>query len=276
MTYYEREENAEKEEKNTEHSVLHAESKKESKPEGGHHYKNELNNFQKFMAAAMIIQTLLLLFVAYKISNLTAQNSLGIPGDELNNLPERPSPRVNAPVIDENKLIDDDAIKGDENAPVTIVEFSDYECPFCQRFWEQTLPQIEEKYIKTGKVKLIYRDFPLGFHANAQKAAEAAECSGEQGKYYEMHDKLFAEGVSGGVSAFKQYAADLKLDTKTFNECLDAGKMRAEIQKDSADGQSLGVSGTPAFFINGKEVVGAQPFSVFEQIIEAELERMNQ
>src|SRR3989344_4465459 len=87
-------------------------------------------------------------------------------------------------VIDMEALLDDDSIRGDKDAPVTIVEWSDFECPFCARFFEQTLPSIEEEYIKTGKVKLIYRDFPLSFHTNAQKAAEAAECAGEQGKYW--------------------------------------------------------------------------------------------
>ena len=89
------------------------------------------------------------------------------------------------------ELVDDDDFKGDEDAPVTIVEWSDFECPFCTRFYTETLGKLEEKYINTGKVKFVYRDFPLGFHANAQKAAEAAECAGEQGKYWEMHDKLF-------------------------------------------------------------------------------------
>lgn len=167
--------------------------------------------------------------------------------------------------------IDDDTVKGDKNAPVTIIEFSDFECPFCARFYENTLPQIIKEYVETGKVKFVYRDFPLSFHRNAQKAAEAAECAGEQGRYYEMHDKLFEEGVSGGVDSFKQYATDLSLDTAKFNDCLDSGKMEAEVQKDFSDGQKAGVSGTPAFFIDGIPLSGAQPFEAFKQVIEAEL-----
>ncbi len=173
--------------------------------------------------------------------------------------------------LDMKDLIDDDAIKGDKKAPVTIVEWSDYECPFCVRFYKETLGKIDTEYIKTGKVKLIYRDFPLGFHANAQKAAEAAECAGEQGKYYEMHDKLFEEGVDGGVTAFKKYASDIGLDTGKFDECLDSNKMASEVTKDMQDGQAAGVSGTPGFIINGQLVSGAQPFSVFKQIIDEEL-----
>jgi protein-disulfide isomerase len=167
--------------------------------------------------------------------------------------------------------VDDDAVKGDSDAPVTIIEFSDFECPFCTRFYQNTLSQIDEKYIKTGKVKFVYRDFPLNIHANAQKAGEAAECAGEQGKFWEMHDKLFDDGVSGGVDSFKQYASDLGLDTTKFNECLDSDKMASEVQKDFSDGSAAGVSGTPAFFINGIFISGAQPFEAFEQVIEAEL-----
>jgi protein-disulfide isomerase len=176
-----------------------------------------------------------------------------------------------APTVDMDALIDDDSIKGDKDAPVTIVEFSDYECPFCARFYSQTYGQIDEEYIKTGKVKLVYRDFPLSFHRNAQKAAEAAECAGEQDKYYEMHDKLFEDGVTGGVSAFKQYASDLELDTNDFNDCLDSGEMAGEVTKDFQDGQVVGITGTPGFIINGQLVSGAQPFSAFKQVIDAEL-----
>lgn len=175
------------------------------------------------------------------------------------------------PGINMAQLIDDDSIKGDKNAPVTIVEFSDYECPFCEKFYTQTYGQIKEKYIDTGKVNLVYRDFPLNFHKNAQKAAEAAECAGEQGKYYEMHDALFENGVTGGVDSYKEYAVDIGLDTNAFNTCLDTGQMANEVKKDMSDGQKAGVRGTPAFFIDGKLVSGAQPFSVFEQKIEAAL-----
>ncbi|MBR9682677.1 MAG: DsbA family protein [Candidatus Aenigmarchaeota archaeon] len=178
-------------------------------------------------------------------------------------------PTAPPPIVDVSA--DDDAVKGSADAPVTIIEFSDYECPFCARFYTQTYGQIDEKYIQTGKVKYVVRDFPLSFHAQAQKAGEAAECAGEQGQYYEMHDKLFEEGVEGGVTAFKQYAVDLGLDTDEFNTCLDSGAMAQEVKDDMSDGQAAGVTGTPAFFINGKKLIGAQPFSAFEQVIEAEL-----
>ncbi|NOX71204.1 MAG: DsbA family protein [Candidatus Micrarchaeota archaeon] len=173
--------------------------------------------------------------------------------------------------VDMKALMDDDAVKGDPNAPVTIVEWSDFQCPFCGRFFRETLTQIEENYIKTGKVKLVYRDFPLSFHQYAQKAAEAAECAGEQGKFWEMHDKLFSEGVDGGVDTYKRYAQQIGLDAGEFNNCLDAGKMASEIAKDIKDGQANGIRGTPGFIINGKLVSGAQPYANFKAIIDAAL-----
>ncbi|MFH1682553.1 MAG: thioredoxin domain-containing protein [Candidatus Woesearchaeota archaeon] len=167
--------------------------------------------------------------------------------------------------------IDDDAVKGKADAPVTIVEFSDFECPFCGRYIEQTYPQIVKDYIDTGKVKYVFRDFPLGFHAEAKPAAMAAECAHEQGKYWEYHDLLFANQDSLSADNYKQWAEDLGLDTTKFDACVDSEKYSSEVDADLADGQSYGVSGTPAFFINGKLISGAQPYSVFKQAIEAEL-----
>lgn len=166
---------------------------------------------------------------------------------------------------------EDDAVLGNANASVTIIEFSDFECPYCGKFFTETLPLIKQNYINTGKVKLVYRDFPLSFHPDSEKAAEAAECAGEQSKYWEMHDKLFENQNALGVDSLKQYAKDIGLDSAQFNACLDSGKMTSEVQKDSADGQSYGVSGTPTFFINGVELVGAQPYSAFDQAIKQAL-----
>lgn len=168
---------------------------------------------------------------------------------------------------------DDDPVKGAENAPVTIIEFSDFQCSFCGRFFTQTLPSLEKEYIETGKVKLVYRDFPLSMHENAQKAAEAAECADEQGKFWEYHDKIFKNQNALDTASLKQYAEDLGLDTTKFNDCLDSNKMASEVQNDFSDGQSYGGSGTPTFFINGQKLVGAQPFSAFKQIIDAELNK---
>ena len=135
----------------------------------------------------------------------------------------------------------------------------------------QTLPQIEENYIQTGKVKFVYRDYPLSFHPHAQTAAEAAECAKEQEKYWEYHDKLYNNINDLDNESLKQYAKDLGLDITQFNECLDSGKMASEVEKDFQDGASYGISGTPTFFINGVMVVGAKPYEVFQQVIEQEL-----
>lgn len=166
---------------------------------------------------------------------------------------------------------DDDAIKGDPNAPVTMIEFSDFQCPYCAGFYRNTLPQIEEKYIAAGKVKLVYRDFPLGFHAKAQKAAEAAECADDQGKFWEMHDMIFENQGAIGVGDLKGYAENLGLDVDLFNGCLDSRKYEGEVKKDLADASKVGVTGTPTFFINGEMVVGAQPFVTFEEVIDRKL-----
>jgi protein-disulfide isomerase len=196
---------------------------------------------------------------------LGAQEVAPLQGDQQ---PIQQPTQQQVPAVDAGA--DDDAFKGSANAAVTIIEFSDYECPFCTRFYEETLPLIEQNYIDTGKVKFVYRDYPLGFHPNAQKAAEAAECAGEQGKYWEMHDKLF-DGGALDTTSLKQYAEDIGLDTASFNDCLDSGEMASEVQQDFSDGQSYGVSGTPSFFINGVLIVGAQPYDAFEQAIEQAL-----
>ena len=175
--------------------------------------------------------------------------------------------------------LDDDAVLGDENAPVTIVEFSDYECPFCGRFYTQTMPQIDSEYIQTGKVNLVFRDFPLSFHQNAQRAAEAAQCAGDQGMYYEMHDQIFDNQQSLAPSIYSSLAEAIGLDVEEFDTCLESGKFTSEVQKDFADGSAAGVSGTPSFFVGtvkdgvltGQQIGGAQPFQVFQQIIEDEL-----
>lgn len=168
----------------------------------------------------------------------------------------------------------DVAMKGAENAPVTIIEWSDFECPFCTRFYQQTLPQIEEEYVATGKVKLIYKDFPLNFHENAQKAAEAGKCALEQGKFWEMHDRIFDGNIAGQkptVQNLKAYAAEINLDTAEFNECLDSGRMASKVAAEMREGQQAGVRGTPGFSINGEIVSGAQPFSDFQKVIDAKL-----
>lgn len=166
--------------------------------------------------------------------------------------------------------------KGSEDAEVTIIEYSDFECPFCARFASDTLPQIQENYIDTGKVKFVYKHFPLSIHQVADEAAEAAECAGVQGSFYDMHDMLFERqsqwaGTSDPITVFTGYAEDLGLDTGDFRSCLESGEFADKVAADFQEGSQAGVRGTPAFFVNGRLISGAQPYSVFREAIDAAL-----
>lgn len=170
--------------------------------------------------------------------------------------------------------IDGYPIKGKSNAPITIVEYSDYQCPFCERFFSETLPSIEKEYIDTGKAKIVFKDFPLSFHQFAQKAAEAAHCAREQkgdDGYWAMHDKIFSNQKSLSLENLNVWARELNLNGVAFTDCLGSGKMAGIVQKGFKEGQEDGVQGTPAFFINGKLLSGAQPFSAFKNVIDTEL-----
>jgi len=158
--------------------------------------------------------------------------------------------------------------KGAVNAKITLVEYTDFECPFCFKGFE-TIEQIVEAY--GDEINLIYKNFPLSFHANAQKAAEAAECAGDQDMFWEMYETLFQNNDALAVDDLKAYADDMGLDTEQFNACLDNDEKAELVQQDLADGQSLGITGTPTFIINGKKIVGAQPFEVIEEVIKEEL-----
>ncbi len=164
-------------------------------------------------------------------------------------------------------------VKGDENAPVTIIEFSDFECPFCKRFFDDTLAQIEKEYIETGQVKFYYRDFPLtSLHPQAETAAMAARCANEQDAFWAYHDTIFENQGKLGDELYTDWALDLGLDIDQFEECLDSEKFADAVDKDSKDGSAAGVNGTPAFFINGQLVSGAQPFQNFKRVINQALE----
>ncbi|MBI2068541.1 MAG: DsbA family protein [Candidatus Yanofskybacteria bacterium] len=173
--------------------------------------------------------------------------------------------------------VDDDPMLGNPKAKITLVEFSDFQCPFCRSFWRDTLPLIKSEYIDTGKVRFVYRDFPLSFHPGAMPAAQAAECAREQDKFWEMHDKIFSEQAKQGSGTIQFPETDIKkwasqisgLDLNKWNECIASKKYKSEVEKDLKDGTAYGVSGTPTVFINGKPVVGAQPFSAFKAEIDA-------
>lgn len=162
--------------------------------------------------------------------------------------------------------------KGDPDATITIIEFSDFECPFCARFYDETLPLIEERYVDTGKVKFVYKDYPLPMHPNAVSAHIAAECADEQGKFWEYHDMLFDRQGEWSDSTMPMYGLELSLDMVNFNSCLSLAGMEDEVRADLVEGSNHGVNGTPTFFIgndNGYiKLVGAQPFSTFDNILQ--------
>jgi protein-disulfide isomerase len=172
-------------------------------------------------------------------------------------------------------------IKGDKNAKITIVEFSDFQCPFCKSFFDDTYGQIDQKYIKTGKVKFAYRHYPLtSIHPLSQISGESSECANEQGKFWEYHDKLFAnqdtwsqQAEADAITSFTSYAGELGLDTASFQSCVESHKYKQAVVDDTNAGAKVQVDGTPAFFVNGNRLTGAQPFSEFERVIEEELKK---
>lgn len=160
--------------------------------------------------------------------------------------------------------------KGPANAPITIVEWSDFQCPFCSRVVEP-LKQVEKKY--GDKVRIAFRQYPLPMHREAQKAAEASLCANDQGKFWEMHDALFAKQNELLVDQLKQRATELALNADQFSQCLDSGKYAAQVKADMEAGSAAGVSGTPAIFINGRMLPGAVPFEQMAAVIDDELSR---
>jgi protein-disulfide isomerase len=253
--------------------------------------KSTYGKMMKGLIAAIIIAA----FVGgYSISEISDSNSITKEDfQELvdvlkeSNQPAQPTaarqPTPQASSVLKTVSLDDDPLKGNPNAPVTIIEFSDFQCPFCSRFFEQTLPLIEQNYVETGKVNLVYRDFPLDFHQNAQSAHIASECADEQGAFWEYHDILFdkqTEWQSLGFDLinprFLTYAEELGLDESTFTKCLQSNDIVQEIQSDLLDGRQYGTTGTPTFFVGNEKhgytkISGAQPYQNFVNVIESKL-----
>ena len=177
--------------------------------------------------------------------------------------------------------VDGAAFLGDKHAPLTLVEFFDYQCPFCARHVRETLPQIERDYIKTGKLKYVVRDFPIeSIHPQAFKAHEAVRCAGEQQKYWEMHARLLANPQTLGGNGLEGHARTLGLDVPAFQLCMDSGKHTAGVRLDQAEGSKVGVTGTPSFFIGLTDpndakvktlrtIRGAQPYASFKEAIDS-------
>jgi protein-disulfide isomerase len=167
--------------------------------------------------------------------------------------------------------VDGAPFKGSATAPVTIVEFTDFHCPYCKRVLP-TLGQLESQY--GGKVKLVFRDYPIdNLHPTVRKAHEAARCAHDQGKFWAYHDAVFANAPKASPEQLKTYAQEVGLDVPAFEQCLSSGAYQAVVQRDVEEGTRVGVTGTPAFFINGRLVSGAQPLEGFVRVIEDELAR---
>ncbi|HXH48888.1 MAG TPA: DsbA family protein [Terriglobia bacterium] len=193
---------------------------------------------------------------------------------------ERLIPKPPPPFQGADISIKGDPSMGEKDAKVTMVEFTDYQCPFCGRAYRQTYPPVVAEYVKTGKVRYILHDYPLEqLHPNAFKAAEAARCAGDQGKYWEMHDKLFGDQKALDQKGLEASAQALGLDAGKFKQCMDTGKFKAEIQSEIEEGKKLGVTGTPTFFLGltgddpdtfkaTQKIGGAFPYTAFKKAID--------
>jgi protein-disulfide isomerase len=246
------------------------------------------STFNSLIISIIIITGIAAFFAGSFVSNLSSEQ---ISQKELDNaiaelelkILEKQLP-TKQPSIPLEISADNDPIIGNPDAPITIIEFSDFQCPFCARFHIQTLPTIMEEYIEKGSVKLVFRDFPIqSIHPNAVPASVAAECANEQGKFKQMHDMLFEKQKEWSdletvyaIELFNQYSEQINLEQEQFSSCLSTAKYVKEIQNDLDDGRTYGVTGTPGFFIGNQqigfvELKGAQPFESFKNVIDRQL-----
>jgi protein-disulfide isomerase len=193
----------------------------------------------------------------------------------------RPAQRPDTPKTASVSISKDNTMLGAAEAPVTVVEFTDYQCPFCKRFIQSTFPQLKRDFIDTGKVRWIVRDLPLGFHPNANKAAQAAHCAGDQGKFWEMRDTLFRNNTKLGIEQLPAYAREIGLDGDAFDACLASDRHQGQIAQDSQEANRIRITGTPSFVIgrtdgdtvSGQLVIGAQAPAVFTAAIQRVLDQ---
>jgi len=239
----------------------------------GQNYDNKINNMNSKINA---------------IDNFFRTNLQGyVPNGNSDNTNSAPTPSNKNQNTNTNKVkvsADDDPWIGNKNAKVTVIEFSDYECPFCRKYFVETYPQVKKDFIDTGKIKYVFRDFPLSFHRGAPIAAVAANCVKEQQGnegYFKFHDIAFSEQAKLGQNTIDFGKEDVlnwvkkvnNIDQEKFNTCLNDPKQKAEVDADIQAGIDAGVSGTPTFFINGQKIVGAQPYSVIKAAIEKALNK---
>jgi len=238
------------------------------------HTENKVEHKAEPKRAFFLVAGFILIFiVGFAFGRLTGNtNGAVVAGGNENGIPSGNGQPVKLSLDGEPSL-------GNKDAPVQIVEFSDYQCPFCRRAYTQSYSQIKKDYIDTGKVYFVFKDFPLTFHPAAIPAAEYANCANEQGKYWETHDAIYDEQNKLGQGTIEFGETELKkwvstvpgINMQKLDACVKSGKYKKEIEQDTAEGIAAGVSGTPTFFINGQALVGAQPYSEFQRLIEAEL-----
>ena len=245
-------------------------------------------NLTHFMVVALVIMSFLLGSLYTKVQYLEKNGGPDVQVAAAQNSPQAALQQAPPEDTSPKKVsVDDDPVLGDKNAKVTLIDFTDYECPFCKRYFDDTFSQIKKNYIDTGKIMYVVRDLPLSFHANAHKEAQATECAREQGGdsvYYKYHDEIFKKTTSNGtglaLTELSVIANDLGLDGAALQSCLDSDKYKAEVDKDSTDASTVGASGTPTFFIGkssadgvitGTKIVGAQPYSAFQTEIDKQL-----
>lgn len=234
----------------------------------------------RIMYVVLLVAFLVIGYLVGKVQTLESDNKSSEVASASTSTPQQAAPQApTPPPVEEvlaNLKVGHLPPEGNENAPVTIIEFSDFECPFCASFFKDTLPQIRSEYVETGKVKIYFRHQPLPFHPQAKPLAIASECANDQGSFWQMHDKIFENSASvatSNVETHKEWALELGLNSAQFNDCVDSQQHVDLINEDSAAGNEFGATGTPTFFINGRQVIGAQPFAAFKTIIDEELNK---
>jgi len=246
------------------------------------------STYDNMLIAIVVTISVATFFGGYSIGTL---DDSGLTGEQLKEIlseikttptSQQPSQLVGPQIF--TVSFDDEPVKGNPDAPVIVVEFSDFQCPFCSRFFEQTLPLIEENYIDTGKIKFVYKDLPLdNLHPNARSAHIASECADEQGKFWEYHDVLFQKQAEWNRLAssdlditLSQFAVDLGMQAASFESCMESQDIADEVNQDTLEARKYGATGTPTFFIGNEKdgfikLVGAQPYAAFQSAIDKQL-----
>lgn len=228
-------------------------------------------NWTPFLMVMLLIASFLLGALTNKVSELQGGQAPVAPAQQqagTQGAPQQPAQKVN---VTNGRY----PLLGNKDAKVTVVEFADFQCPFCEQWYKTVEPQIMKDYVNTGKIKFAFRDYPF-LGQESTDAANAASCANEQGKFWDYHNYLYEHQGQENSGTFskdnlKQFAVTLGLNTTQFNSCVDANKYAADNAADMKDGQAAGVQGTPATFVNGTIIVGAQPYSAFKAAIDAEL-----